>query len=470
MRNPEEHLSEEITLADVVRFFKRRWTVIAGITLAVVVVMAAYQFILVQERYESSAMVIVSPTFISQRLPSLSSMDAPGYLQLAFADSVIDATQTRLREKGILASDEVLLRDVHLNREMAPRREGEVTAIIVLTARAETPEKAAAIAAEWSDALRSADLATQIGVLEYLADNLQSEAGKAGTILSDLELQRAEMVKEDNQRMEQIQAEWMSNLLKLQRAEAERTSAYRHEVLEGMQRDANALLPPETATSAERIAFQSALAQVVSRRWALAATPELLTLAIGGDLSLVADLKEQTSLRDLMTQQPNPAYQEVLLEVIRAEDQLLQRAGDRVEEVSQFLLSVAQTSSVHAAEFRTLARARELKEVRLTRQRDHQWSEYQAARKVDYQRLSHLLSDAEASYLKWSEDLIRVSQIASMGDLQKVREISGAKAAQRPVSQNRSLKLGLALLAGLLLGLVVAVVLEVDQDRAASTS
>ena len=68
------------------RFFKRRWRVIAGVTLAVVVVVAAYEYLLVQDRFESSAMVIVSPTFISQRLPSLKSMDAPGYLQLAVSD------------------------------------------------------------------------------------------------------------------------------------------------------------------------------------------------------------------------------------------------------------------------------------------------------------------------------------------------------------------------------------------------
>jgi uncharacterized protein involved in exopolysaccharide biosynthesis len=144
--------SGEISLADIVQFFRRNWLLIGG-TALLLGVLAAIAFSLSRPQYEATAtLVIVPPKFSSELKPG--TLNVQSYQKILESDAVLGETKRRLVERGVLEATRTLRLGQNLEtRIFVARRAEEISLAPMLqtVARGETAEQAAAIANTWAD-------------------------------------------------------------------------------------------------------------------------------------------------------------------------------------------------------------------------------------------------------------------------------------------------------------------------------
>ena len=143
----------ELTLVDIVAFFRRNAIVIFGLAFVAAVVVAAVVLLFIPHTYEASAtLAIVPPRFSSDLKPQ--TLTVKSYQTLLESDAVIADTKKRLVLRGLYPSDKSLRLGYELEtRIFVARRAEDVTLAPMLQAVAHgrSPDQAAAIANTWAE-------------------------------------------------------------------------------------------------------------------------------------------------------------------------------------------------------------------------------------------------------------------------------------------------------------------------------
>ena len=94
---------DELTLADVVAFFRRNFGLIASFVVAFGIVASIVLLLVVGKQYEASVtLVIVPPKLASELKPP--SLSVQSYQQILESDAVLAETRKRLAQKGYFPS------------------------------------------------------------------------------------------------------------------------------------------------------------------------------------------------------------------------------------------------------------------------------------------------------------------------------------------------------------------------------
>ena len=149
MAQPEN----EMTLGDVVAFFRRNIRLIAGFVLAFGVVTGVVLLLVVEKQYEASVtLVIVPPKLASELKPQ--SLSVQSYQKILESDSVLEEVRKRLLQKGI-AVDRYDFRIGTLleTRIFVSRQREDVTLAPMIQAivRAPSADQAATTANIWAE-------------------------------------------------------------------------------------------------------------------------------------------------------------------------------------------------------------------------------------------------------------------------------------------------------------------------------
>jgi uncharacterized protein involved in exopolysaccharide biosynthesis len=146
---PDTATGEEISLAEIVGFFKRQWLTIAAGAVLAVAVTVVYLGLLVHPLFTSTAtLVVVSPTFAPE--PEGGELSLQGYQRLLDSGAVRAQTGHQLQEEQILEPGEPF----RLQSQIFISRRQDTTAlapVLELGGYAKSPEKAAAVANTWAE-------------------------------------------------------------------------------------------------------------------------------------------------------------------------------------------------------------------------------------------------------------------------------------------------------------------------------
>lgn len=497
--NREQRRETEVTLLDVVRFFVRRWVTILVTLVATLLVTAAYLFLLVPERYQSSATLAISPTLLSRGLPGTRGMDFRDYIELVLADSIVEDVVADLRQQGVLEAGETLTPGQDLQRQIVPRGGNDPLGLLQLVAVAATPERAQATAGTWSRVFLDHIVELHAAHIEAMATPLRAQERAAAESLAELKQRQAAMVEEDGSRYAAIIAEWRERLGSVTESFDSQILAYQKETsslmrasaddaltaseLRGTQTDQDA---SATVSGYRRDNIYRELMRLTRLRATLANTPPLLTLrglaitppsltltpretdtdAATAEQLLLEAASDAPVSRPIQAEQPNPVYQTLVEEAVDMEGRLLASIGDQMPAVMDAVTELAGLQEARTAGLARLLNDRASEISRITRQRDQSWSEYTARRAAEQNELERRIQAQSDEYSSVLKDLAQAERAANLHDLREVREIAAAGEVNNPVARRRPLKLAIALVLGLMLGIAAALILEVRATQA----
>lgn len=493
----QQRRETEVTLLDVVRFFVRRWVTILVTLVATLLVTAAYLFLLVPERYQSSATLAISPTLLSRGLPGTRGMDFRDYVELVLADSIVEAVVADLRQQGALEAGETLTPGRDLQRQIVPRGGNDPLGLLQLVAVAATPERAQATAETWSRVFRDHVVELHAAHVEAMATPLRAQERAAAESLAELKQREAAMVEEDGSRYAAIIAEWRERLGTVTESFDGQILAYQKETsslmraiaddaltaseLRGTQTDQDA---SATVSGYRRDSIYRELMRLARLRTTLANTPPLLTLrglantpspltpretdtdAATAEQLLLEATSDAPVSRPIQAEQPNPAYQTLVEEAVDMEGRLLASIGDQMPAVMDAVTELAGLQEARTSGLARLLHERALEISRIIRHRDQSWSEYTARRATEQNELQRRIRAQSDEYSSVLKDLAQAERAANLGDLREVREIAAAGEVNHPVDRRRPLKLAIALVLGLMLGIAAALIIEVRATQA----
>ncbi len=368
----EERIADrELTLVDIVAFFRRNAIVIFGLALGAAIIVAAVVLLFIPHTYEASAtLAIVPPRFSSELKPG--TLTVQGYQTLLESDAVIAETKRRLVEKGLLRRrDRFGLGNGLETRIFVSRRAEEINLapMLQVVAVGDSPEQAAAIANTWAQVFmeRVADL--MAGTTSSTVKFIDSQYPLARDTLTRLEDGRVTAANSYEKRTDDATSAWDAKLVAYRARSADLVAAYQSETrklveeyqsqrnlatrklqLESLQNAYGALQDEQARTNSM---LQQKQLQVEALRRQMAQTPQFLTLrkAITNDAlwQAVAKAKDETpdwkALQDrsLQTQEVNPVFTMIATNISQAEtdyNALVPRASqleERLGEISKTL-------------------------------------------------------------------------------------------------------------------------------------
>lgn len=470
----------DLTLADLVRFFKRRWLEILLGGVALAGVMGLYLVLLVPQRFESAALLSLSPARGFEGIPTVKGMDPPDLLALLRSDAVIQDVESRLEEQGILGSGESLTFGEDLLHRLEPRGRGDPAALVHVIGRAPDAETAAALARTWSAAFQDRVDGYLEGELSEMAQELGDRRQQALEEQMRLKRLQTSMLEEENAHSDRLQSEWRSSMARLQRETDQKIAsvqvAARDEMLaaleaagaqSGTNPSGSAAGEPadgiaSTGDSYAARGLARTLAEVVNLRAALVGTPAILRDDDGERLLLgLTGGAEEDSGQSLHVEQSNPAYEQLFEHVVEAEARAYRLAEDRIEPVAELLAELARIQRRHAAGVAALGADRRREVDRITRNRDQRWQEWLSEQRPAREQIAEELQEATQIHSRLSKDYVPLSMAAEADDFHLVRVVTPAAATGRTVGQRKVFKIAAAGALGLLLGLGIAVVREV---------
>jgi uncharacterized protein involved in exopolysaccharide biosynthesis len=150
---PPPGTQEEITFADIVRFFGRNWRLIFGLPALAGLGTALVLLLLGSNEYEASAtLYIVPPRVSAESKPA--TLTVQSYQEILGSGAVIVEAKKRLVERGLFPAGRPLRLGEELETRISVSRRAEGAApipVLQAVARGETGERAAAIANTWAE-------------------------------------------------------------------------------------------------------------------------------------------------------------------------------------------------------------------------------------------------------------------------------------------------------------------------------
>jgi uncharacterized protein involved in exopolysaccharide biosynthesis len=143
---------EELTVADIVRFFHRNWRLIFGTAALAGLGTALVLLLVVPKKYEASATLVIVPPRVSSDLKP-QTLTVQSYQKILESDAVIAEAKSRLVRQSIWAADEPLRLGKELESRIFVSRRAEETTLAPMlqaVARGKTGDQAAAIANAWA--------------------------------------------------------------------------------------------------------------------------------------------------------------------------------------------------------------------------------------------------------------------------------------------------------------------------------
>jgi len=503
-RNSGGIFDEDIpNLADLVRFLVRHWWVLASLTVAGgLVVFLAVAFIL-PERYEASAtLVVVPPRFSSNLKPE--ALTVQGYQRLLESDAVIGETVRRLIEQGVLEEGKGLSLGEQLSSRIFVSRFSEATSlapVIEAQGRSRDPDKAAVIANTWSAVFldRLNDLMT--GSLLPSLDFINERYAHQTEEVESLEQERVALADDFQRRYSELMSSWDGRLEALKARLQDESVAYRQEtgrlvaeqqaetrtVMQDLAGEVGLILKPETelaGAESPRNAVQDTLLQVLSLRTHLAQTSPVLILekSISDDalwMTLTSDgrgtVPAAVATLGLRTQEANPLHGELSLRISELESRL-QTLADGADDWTGVEDRLSRLETMQRERSRGLSglqveRAAGLDGIRrraataveeMERQRKRELDDLERQRGTAIAKIDRKLSYSKSLFDELAQNHNQASLAREDEEFVDVRLASRAVPPRSPIRPRLILKSIIGVLVGAFLGLLLAVIREVE--------
>ncbi|MFI5166669.1 MAG: hypothetical protein ACHQQS_08625 [Thermoanaerobaculales bacterium] len=500
-----QYTEREVSLADVIAFFRRNYILVFGTALACGLLTAFIVIAFVGHSYEASAtLAIVPPRYSSELKPG--TLTVKGYQTLLESDAVIAETKRRLVQKGLAKPDD----EFDLGKELETRifvarraEEINLAPMLQVVARGETPEQAAAIANTWAQVFLERTQELMAGSTSSTVKFIEHEFPNARERLIELENTRLVTASTYQKNFEHATTAWNEKVIAYNNETADLTAAYRSEtrrLLEDYKsqhnletrrvqlrslRTAYADLQDEQARVSALL--QQKQLQVDALRLQIKQTAQFLTLekAITDDALWQAvavgkaEEKGANSIdgRHLRTQEVNPVYTTIASNLSQTETDL-NALTPRAHQLEQRLAEMSVELNTTDAGLSTDEAGLE----KLQRERDAGLSRLEANRANDLDRLTReRQADLDGIKREWDTRLAQADRdigqekdlfadlakkdsqallAKAQQDVEDVRLGAPAVAPDRPQRRGGATKSLLALVIGGLVGTGIAIVRE----------
>jgi uncharacterized protein involved in exopolysaccharide biosynthesis len=405
----ESVVSDAISFADIVSFFRRNLLLIGGAALAAGASTALVVVVLVSPRYESSAtLVIVPPAVTSELRPAALSIQA--YQQILESDAVIAEVRRKLVERGQFRPGDPLRLGRELETRIFVSRRAEETTLAPMlqaVARGETGEEAAAIANTWAEVFLERARELVAGTTASMVTSIDEQYPKARDNLAKIEDARVLEANALQKRFNEAATRWGGRITTFKVETSSLTGTFhaetRHLVeefngehsLDNRKAQLAALRKAYGELQEEQARVTSLLQlkqlQLEAARRQLAETPQLLTLqkAITDDAlwRSLADSKSGNAdwkalqERSLATQEVNPVFTSLsakLAEIEMDVNAMVPRATaltTDLERISAEMKVLESDVGMNEAELEKLTRGRESGLAKLTDERANMLSQ-----------------------------------------------------------------------------------------------
>lgn len=490
-----------LAFADVVRFARRHWLVIAVFAVGLAI-LTGIGLSLLPPSYEASAtLVVIPPRFSSNLKPK--PLSVQGYQRLLESDGVVTETFHRLIAKGVLDKGASLrVGDELVSRIFVSRRAEETALAPVIEAvgHANSPNAAAAVANTWTEVflersrqLTAGSVTPTVNFIEKQYTGARGDLDKLSRermrTADNFQKQTDEATSRWDRTLEKASNRWNRKLVDFQKKTEDLVAQFQSDSrrkIEAFAAEAGILGEnPSDATAEEpKNPETTPLLQMVSLRIQLAQTPQLLVLqkAISDEaLWQVMALGQSESLdlqnlpaKNLLSQEVNPVYADLTLRLSQVElHPALLSAEDRAKtrEISAGLESLQRARSAglakliadRATDLDELQRQKHLELDNLRRQKQQELDSLERRRNTRLDELDRDLSHAQDLFndLATNYNEAELARAVENVDMEDVRLGSPAVPSLQPVPRLLPLKILAGLVLGGLFGIVVALWREV---------
>jgi len=496
-----------LEFADVVRFARRHWVVIALFAVGFAT-MAGFVLSLLPPSYEASAtLVVIPPRFSSDLKPKPLSIQ--GYQRLLESDGVVTETFHRLIAKKVLSTDASLRVGDELDSRIFVSRRAEETAlapVIEAVGHGKTPEAAAAVANTWTEVFLERSRQLTAGSVQPTAKFIEDQFGGARKSLESLGKKRVQAADDFERRsadastrwdrtLEEASNRWNRQLVGYQKETEDLVAQYQSESRRTIEQFAaeNGVLRrgPDPAPADSGAPLSSAsepvrqrLLEMVSLRTQLAQTPRFLVLekAISDDALWQVMALGQSQLlelqnlpaKNLLSQEVNPVYSELTLRLSRVELHPELLSAENRHEARSFsaeLEGLQRSRSAglskliadRATELDSMQKQKHLEIEELRRKKEQELDSLSRRRDLRLGEFDRDLSHAQDLFNELASNYneAELARAIEGVDMEDVRLGSPAVPSLQPTPRLLPLKVLAALVLGGLFGIVVALWREV---------
>ncbi|MEJ2190483.1 MAG: Wzz/FepE/Etk N-terminal domain-containing protein [Acidobacteriota bacterium] len=224
-------MSDDISLADVVRFLHRyRWLILGSGVVAGLLALASVT-LLVPRTYRASATLVVVPSKFSSELKP-QTLTIQGYQKLLESDAAVAETKRRLVEAGdIDASTNLRVgRNLHTAIFVSRRsEETELAPMIQIDAEFDSPTVAAKVANTWAQVFLERTHVLMSGTTSATVEFIDQQYPQAKQELENLEQQRVETGDSFQKRRNDVETSWDIKIGQVKNENSEKVAAYQAE-------------------------------------------------------------------------------------------------------------------------------------------------------------------------------------------------------------------------------------------------
>jgi len=492
----------ELTLTDVVGFFRRNFRLIVAFALAFGIVASVVLLLVVKKQYEASVtLVVVPPKLASELKPQ--SLSVQSYQQILESDAVLAETRKRLADKGYFPSrmDFQIGRSLRTKIFVSRLREDIALApMLEAVVHARSAEEAATTANIWAEVFLNRVRDLVAGSTSSAVQFVEQQYPAVRQDLAKAEEERIGLAGGLQKRYDDVATSWDTRLAEFKSETADLTAARqseterilrefasehsldtRREQLKSL-RKAYADLQDEQARVSSQL--QDKQLRLAGINTALAKTPQFFTLqkAISDDALWQAVGRDKGDPdwkalqgRALATQQANPVYQELSgrAATIEADVAALSPRGAQLDERLASLSKDMKTLEVgltadeaeleklkntRGAELTRLQDSRAAGLTALSRQRDQELTALKLDMDTQLGRVDRTIGQQRELFAQLAKSFNQATLAKGQLDFEDVR--IGAPAVPNPLAlrRNRLLKAGLASLIGAVVGVGAAVI------------
>lgn len=476
MTQAEEHTglrpaSEEglLTLTDVIRFGRRQILLFLLVPIFAVVVSLLAMWLLVPPKYEASATLVVTERkFASELKPP--ELPVQGYVTLLESTAVIAQTVERLRQTKIIRDNDSLALDDELESRTFISQRGPETPLaptIEVVAYGKTAKQAAAIANTWADVFLNRAQLLQHNTISPTIDVIEQEYSKEKEYLEELEQAWLHTAKEYQERIDKTKTSWDRKQAEYENETESLTAGYHTDTRQTME----ALAAKVTGDGIQG-ELRERLLRILTLRTQLAQTPRFRTL----EKSLSEDALWQTLISSqadgfdpepligssLVTKQANPVYDDLILSLSRVQIDLEGLSGEQLKQMQTLTMQAEQLQVERSGGLTRLhsERAVDLEDLKLKRAR--MLAELERERDMRLRQLEMDIGIQQDRYSILAKNNDEASLARAEENILDVRLGAPAVEPARPEQRSTIIVAAIAAVAGLIVGLLVALVREAD--------
>lgn len=228
---PRPYQADEVSFADIVRFCRRNFLLIAGPAFVVGVLTVAAMLLFVGRSYEASAVLVIVPPKYSSDLKT-GGLTVQGYQKLLESDAVMAETRKRLIARGVLKPEGRLEvgREVETKIFVSRQREENTLApMLQIIGRGDSPENAALTTNTWAEVFleRTKDLVR--GSTSSTVQFVEQQYPQARDDLAKVEDERNGVANDCQKRQDETANRWDATVSTFKNETADLLAAFRAE-------------------------------------------------------------------------------------------------------------------------------------------------------------------------------------------------------------------------------------------------